>query len=907
MQKDYDPHRIEAAAQAYWEKNQSFTAVEDPEKEKFYCLSMFPYPSGRLHMGHVRNYTIGDVIARYQRMLGKNVLQPMGWDAFGLPAENAAIKHGIPPSQWTRSNVEYMKTQLKRLGFGYDWDRELATCDPDYYRWEQWLFTRLMEKGLAYQAKAMVNWDPVDRTVLANEQVIDGKGWRSGATVEKREVRQWFVRITDYAQELLDGLEGLDGWPEQVRAMQRNWIGRSEGVYMAFGIRDSDEPLGIYTTRPDTLMGVTYMAVAAEHPLARRTAEDDPQLAAFIEECRRGGISEAELETMEKKGHPLGIDAIHPITDEPVPIFAANFVLMGYGTGAVMSVPAHDARDFEFAKKYGLPIKRVIISEEVDALERALRDGPVSAGDGLGHKGPEIQQEFSEGELERAEAASQLPFLDQGVLVDSGPFTGLTSAEAFGAIADWLAKRGKGERRVNFRLRDWGVSRQRYWGCPIPVVHTPDGTVRAETELPVRLPENLVVDGSGSPLKRLSSFSELADGESRETDTFDTFFESSWYYARYCSSGCATAMLDERARYWLPVDQYVGGIEHAVLHLLYARFFHRLMRDEGLVDCDEPFVQLLTQGMVVAETYFREDAAGRRHWFNPADVEVERDEKGRLVVARLREDGGPVTYGGLEKMSKSKHNGVDPQALVDRYGADTVRLYTMFTSPPDQTLEWNDEGVEGASRFLKRLWSLAVAKADALAGVQHPLSPRERGRGEGTTKAGARTPDALDAGSATARREVHAALKKARFDYERQQFNTVVSGCMTIVNALYRLDASPAGLVVLREGLSIVLRLLGPIAPHITHQLWRELGYGEDILDAAWPVVDETALRQDTIEYVVQVNGKVRGKIRVTADAGREVVEQAALANENVRRFVGAAQVRKVILVPRKLVNVVAR
>jgi len=854
MKNDYDPRRIEAAAQAYWEENRSFTAMEDPEKEKFYCLSMFPYPSGCLHMGHVRNYTIGDVIARYHRMLGKNVLQPMGWDAFGLPAENAAIKHGIPPSRWTRSNVDYMKTQLKRLGFGYDWDRELATCDPDYYRWEQWLFTRLLEKGLAYRAEATVNWDPVDRTVLANEQVIDGKGWRSGAPVEKREVQQWFVRITDYAQELLDALDGLDGWPEQVRAMQRNWIGRSEGVYMEFGVRGSEGPLGIYTTRPDTLMGVTYMAVAAEHPLARRPAKNDPELAAFIEECRQGGISEAELETMEKKGYPLGIDAIHPITEEPIPIFVANFVLMGYGTGAVMSVPAHDARDFEFAKKYDLPIKRVIISEKQG--------------------------------LSRAQEAWQLPFLAPGVLVDSGQFTGLTSAEAFDAIADWLTQRGRGEKRVNFRLRDWGVSRQRYWGCPIPAVYTPDGGVRSETDLPVCLPEDVVVGGSGSPLKMMSSFSHLACGEMRETDTFDTFFESSWYYARYCSSDCGTAMLDERARYWLPVDQYVGGIEHAVLHLLYARFFHKLMRDEGLVDCNEPFVHLLTQGMVVAETYFREDAAGRRHWFNPENVEVERDEKGRLGAARLKEDGEPVTYGGLEKMSKSKNNGVDPQALVDRYGADTVRLYTMFTSPPDQTLEWNDEGVEGASRFLRRLWSLAVTKTDVLTG--------------------AGISGVSDARSTTTRREIHATLKKARFDYERRQFNTVVSGCMTMVNALYRLDDSPAGMAVLREGLSIVLRLLGPIAPHITHELWRDLDYGEDILDADWPMVDETALRQDTIEYVVQVNGRVRGMIRVAADAGRGAVEQAALASENVRRFVGEAQVRKIILVPRKLVNVVA-
>jgi len=926
MQNYYDPHRIEAAVQAYWEDNRSFRAVEDPAREKFYCLSMFPYPSGRLHMGHVRNYTIGDVIARYQRMLGKNVLQPMGWDAFGLPAENAAIKQGLPPSQWTRSNVAYMKTQLKRLGFGYDWERELATCDPDYYRWEQWLFTRLMERGLAYQAKATVNWDPVDRTVLANEQVIDGKGWRSGVLVEKREVRQWFVRITDYAQELLDGLDGLTGWPDQVRAMQRNWLGRSEGVYMAFGIQGADEPLGIYTTRPDTVMGVTYMAVAAEHPLARRTAKDDPALAAFIEECRRGGISEAELETMEKKGHPLGIDAVHPITDELVPIFAANFVLMGYGTGAVMSVPAHDERDFHFACKYGLPIKPVIVPPSWKGLDIGVTTHDGELGDRAGTI-PELEAPDRE---PLVWSAWEDRFEQPGVLYDSGPFTGLTSAEAFDVIADWLVQRGRGEKRVNLRLRDWGVSRQRYWGCPIPVVHTPDGTMRPETELPVRLPENLVVDGSGSPLKRLPTFSELATGESRETDTFDTFFESSWYYARYCSSDCATAMLDERARYWLPVDQYVGGIEHAVLHLLYARFFHKLMRDEGLVGCDEPFVRLLTQGMVVAETYFCEDAAGYRHWFNPADVEVERDEKGHLVAARLKEDGRPVTYGGLEKMSKSKNNGVDPQALIDRYGADTVRLYTIFTSPPDQTLEWNEEGVEGAARFLKRLWSLATTRSDALAGVKHLPSPtllpvgerllrhppRERACaggseeawGEGTTaRANARMPNALDTGSAAARREIHAALKKAQFDYERQQFNIVVSSCMTTVNALYRLDTSPAGLAVLREGLSIVLRLLSPIAPHITHQLWQDLGYGEDILDAEWPVVDEMALQQDTIEYVVQVNGKVRGRIQAAADAGREVIEQAALANENVLRFVGEAQVRKVILVPRKLVNVVAR
>jgi len=852
MQSDYDPRQIEAAAQAYWDETRSFKAVEDPSREKFYCLSMFPYPSGRLHMGHVRNYTIGDVISRYQRMLGKNVLQPMGWDAFGLPAENAAIKQGVPPSRWTLSNIEYMKAQLERLGFGYDWDRELATCDPDYYRWEQWLFTRLMEKGLAYRAKTTVNWDPVDQTVLANEQVIDGRGWRSGAPVEKREVEQWLVRITAYAQELLDAIDSLEGWPEQVRTMQRNWIGRSEGVYMEFGVQGSDEKLGIYTTRPDTLMGVTYMAVAAEHPLARQAAEHDPELGAFIEECRKGGTSEAEIETMEKKGHPLGIDAIHPVTGEPVPIFAANFVLMGYGTGAVMAVPAHDQRDWEFAEKYGIPKRQVIHSP--DGSPCGIRD---------------------------------CAYLEKGVLHDSGPFDGLTSEKAFVAIPDWLAERGKGEKRVNFRLRDWGVSRQRYWGCPIPVVHTPDGGIRSETDLPVRLPEDVVVDGTGSPLKKMPEFSDLANGEIRETDTFDTFVESSWYYARYCSSDCDTAMLDERARYWLPVDQYVGGIEHAVLHLLYARFFHKLMRDEGLVDCDEPFARLLTQGMVVAETYYREDAEGRKHWYNPSEVKVERDEKGHLVDAVLAADGESVTFGGIEKMSKSKNNGVDPQILIDRYGADTVRLYTMFSSPPSQSLEWNDEGVEGASRFLKRLWYLVSGKSDVLAGAEMPSEP--------------------DAASVAARREIHAALEKSLFDYERQQFNTVVSACMTIVNTLYKLEDSPAGRAVLREGLGIVLRLLGPIAPHVTHQLWRDLGYGDNILNAGWPAVDQEALRQDKIEYVVQVNGKVRGKIQVPAGAVRETVEQTALANENVQKFIGSARVQKVIVVPNKLINLVAR
>jgi leucyl-tRNA synthetase len=850
MQHDYDPRGIEAAAQAFWEEHRSFNAVEDPAREKFYCLAMFPYPSGRLHMGHVRNYTIGDVIARYQRMQGKNVLQPMGWDAFGLPAENAAIKNGIPPSQWTRSNVAYMKGQLRSLGFGYDWERELATCDPDYYRWEQWLFTRLMDKGLAYRATAMVNWDPIDQTVLANEQVIDGRGWRSGALVEKREIEQWSVRITDYAQELLDALDGLTGWPEQVRTMQRKWIGRSEGVYMEFGLAGSDEVLGIYTTRPDTVMGVTYMAVAAEHPLARHAAETDPGLADFIESCRQGGVSEAEIETMEKRGHALDLDAIHPVTGAAVPIFAANFVLMGYGTGAVMAVPAHDQRDWEFAEKYGIPKHQVIYSAD---------------GSPCG--------------------IASCAYVEKGVLRGSGPFDGLTSEQAFDAIANWLKEHGKGEKRVNFRLRDWGVSRQRYWGCPIPVIRTPDGGVRPATDLPVRLPEDVVVDGSGSPLKRMPSFSNLASGEIRETDTFDTFFESSWYYARFCSSDCGSAMLDKRARYWLPVDQYVGGIEHAVLHLLYARFFHKLMRDEGLVDCDEPFTRLLTQGMVVAETWYREDAEGRKEWFSPADVTVTRDDKGKMLHAVLAADGQPVSFGGIEKMSKSKNNGVDPESLIERYGADTVRLYTMFTSPPDQSLEWNDDGVEGAYRFLKRLWTLASAKAAVIVTAGEPGDLHEA--------------------TVATRREVHAALKKALFDYERQQYNTVVSACMTIVNTLSKLDDSPGGIAVLREGLSICLRLLAPIAPHVTHHLWQDLEFGDDILNASWPKVDPAALRQDSIDYVLQVNGKVRGKVSVPADADQAAIQAAALAQVGVRRHTEGATVRKVIVVPGKLVNIV--
>ncbi len=849
MDQPYDPKLIEAEVRQHWEDTQAFKAVEDPSREKFYCLSMFPYPSGKLHMGHVRNYTLGDVIARYQRMLGKNVLQPMGWDAFGLPAENAAIKNKTAPAKWTYQNIANMKAQLKELGFGYDWDREFATCQPDYYKWEQWMFTRLMEKGLAYRKTATVNWDPVDQTVLANEQVIDGKGWRSGAPVEKRDIEQWFLKITDYAQELLDDLDKLDQWPEQVVTMQRNWIGRSEGVQMDFAIKNWDEHLSIFTTRPDTLMGVTYVAVAAEHPLALQIAKSNPELAGFIEECKKGGVTEAEIETMEKKGFSLGIDALHPVSGEPVPIYAANFVLMTYGTGAVMAVPAHDQRDWEFAEKYGIAKKQVIYP-----------------GDG------------SKAGIEEA------AYTEKGVLANSAPFDGLTSDAAFDAIAAWLEEHEKGGKQINFRLRDWGVSRQRYWGCPIPVIRTEDGGTRPATELPVKLPEDVIVDGSGSPLKKMPEFYALEDGEERETDTFDTFMESSWYYARYCCADNPDAMLDERARYWLPVDQYVGGVEHAVLHLLYARFYNKLLRDEDLLDCDEPFTRLLTQGMVIADTYYRQNSDGSKEWFNPADVEIERDAKGKVLRAVLKSDGEPVIHGGVEKMSKSKNNGVDPEPLIQRYGADTVRLYTMFTAPPDQSLEWSDDGVEGAYRFLRRVWNLALEKHAVIQQAQNAQLPDDEKLRE-------------------SRREIYTILKKALYDYERQQFNTVVSACMSIINVLAKLDNA----VLLREGLGIVLQLLAPIAPHISHKLWAELGYGDDVLVAGMPVMDEDALRQDSIEYVIQVNGKMRGKVKVAADADKESVEKAALANENALRFIGEATVRKVIVVPGKLVNIVAK
>ncbi len=866
MHELYNPSEIETEAQSFWNDNESFEVTEDLDgstgKEKFYCLAMFPYPSGRLHMGHVRNYTIGDVIARYQRMQGKNVLQPMGWDAFGLPAENAALKHKVPPAAWTYENIDYMRGQLQRMGFAYDWSRELATSKPDYYRWEQWLFTKLYEKGVIYKKSAVVNWDPVDQTVLANEQVIDGRGWRSGALVERREIPQWFLKITDYAEELLGGLDGLDGWPESVRTMQRNWIGRSEGLELVFANDAAGDDLSVFTTRPDTLMGVTYVAVAAEHPLALAAAEDNADLRAFIAECKEGGTNEADMETMEKKGLALGMTVNHPVSGEPIPVFAANFVLMSYGTGAVMAVPAHDQRDYEFAAKYAIPLKAVIRAEGDEAAD-----------------------------------ISEQAYTEKGRLYNSAQFDGLDFDGAFEAISAFVEAAGKGQRRVNYRLRDWGVSRQRYWGTPIPMIkcdHCGDVAV-PEKDLPVVLPEDVDFQDSGSPIKQDPHFYQTtcpqcgAEAE-RETDTFDTFMESSWYYARFASPGLDNAMLDERARYWMPVDQYVGGIEHAILHLLYARFFNKLMRDEGLLSNDEPFKRLLTQGMVIAETYYREEANGGKTWFNPDEVVVERDDKGKSLGATLITDGLPVVSGGIEKMSKSKNNGVDPQSMIDRYGADTVRLFIMFAAPPEQSLEWSDAGLEGASRFVKRVWKAAV---DHLAGgdvVEQDVS-------------------VLNDKQKELRLKLHQTIAKVSDDIGRRYtFNTAIAAVMELMNALAKLkDGSDQSRALIRETLLAIVRMLAPITPHLSHALWRELGGEGAVIDAPWPVADESAMVQDEVKLVVQVNGKLRGQIMVSKDADRESIEAIALADENVLRFVADKQVFKVIVVPGKLVNVVVK
>ena len=819
MKERYQPGQIEPVIQTYWEDSKLFEVKEDPAKEKFYCLSMFPYPSGKLHMGHVRNYTIGDVISRYQKMLGKNVMQPMGWDAFGLPAENAAVKNEVPPAKWTYENIAYMKQQLQTLGLAYDWNRELATCQPEYYRWEQWFFTELYKKGMVYKKMATVNWDPVDMTVLANEQVINGRGWRSDALVERKEIPQWFVKITDYADELLDDLDKLDGWPEQVKAMQRNWIGKSHGVEMTFQLVDPATEITeftIYTTRPDTAMGITYMALAAEHPLAKLQAESNAEIKAFIDACKNNAAAEAEMATLEKKGIDSGLIAIHPLSGEEVPVWIANFVLMSYGSGAVMSVPAHDERDFAFAKQYKLPIKQVV----------APAEGGGSA---------DIDQEA---------------FTEKGVIINSGKYDGLTSESAFDAISADLESLGKGKKTTQYRLRDWGVSRQRYWGSPIPMLYLEDGTeIPVEHEdLPVVLPEDVVMDGVHSPIKSDTSWSETeyhGQKATRETDTFDTFMESSWYYARYCCPGNDEAMLDERVNYWLPVDQYVGGIEHAVLHLLYARFFNKLLRDAGLVACDEPFKNLLTQGMVL-------------------------------------KDG--------TKMSKSKGNTVDPQSLIDQYGADTVRLFTMFAAPPDQSLEWSNSGVEGAHRFLKRLWKQAYE-------VVNSDQPEN----------GKLNVDSLTDKQKKLRHKLHTTIEKVSDDIGRRYtFNTAIAACMELMNDLAKFNGNDSQSTALKHDVvTRVVLMLSPITPHISQQLWQELGNTGAVCEATWPVADESALQQSTIDLVVQVNGKLRGKIQVPADADQERIEQLAQNDANVLKFLEGKTVRKIIVVPGRLVNIV--
>ena len=858
MQEHYDPQDVERDAQDFWQARGSFRSVEpragEAPRPKFYCLSMFPYPSGKLHMGHVRNYTIGDVLTRHYRMRGHNVLQPMGWDAFGLPAENAAMANKVPPAKWTYDNIAYMKRQLQSLGFALDWSREIATCQPEYYQWNQWLFARLFRKGLAYRKTGVVNWDPVDQTVLANEQVIDGRGWRTGALVEKREIPMYFLRITAYAEELLAALDDLPGWPEQVKLMQKNWIGRSEGVRLAFpyALDGEARKLWVFTTRADTLLGATFCAVAAEHPIATWAAQRDPAIAAFVDECKRGAVAEAELAQLEKKGMATGLACTHPLTGERIPVWVANYVLMGYGEGAVMAVPAHDERDYEFALRYGLPVKPVIRHALGDTVPAPWR--------------PE--------------------YAEYGTCIHSGKYDGLPYAQAVDAIAADLKQRGLGEKHVQWRLRDWGISRQRYWGCPVPIIHCEAcGDVAVpDAQLPVVLPDDLVPDGTGNPLAKRPEFlratcPSCGKPARRETDTMDTFVDSSWYFARFACPDNHDRMVDERAAYWLPVDQYIGGIEHAILHLLYSRFFQRVMRDEGLLPVAEPFTNLLTQGMVLAESYYR-DTGSRREWVHPSEVEVNRDAKGRIASARRRADGAEVTFAGIGTMSKSKNNGVDPQALIETYGADTARFFTIFASPPTHTMEWSDEGVEGSFRFLKRLWSYGLRFARDAAGAP-----------------------AAEPATADARHEIHKVLRQANYDLQKHQLNTVASAAMKILNALERLPTASGDAA--REGLSILLRLLAPITPHVCHHLWRELGFGEDVLTAPWPEPDAAALERDEIEYVVQVNGKKKGALKAPAALDAAGVDGFARASELVRKLAAGQSIRKIVVVPGRLINVV--
>jgi leucyl-tRNA synthetase len=857
MQERYVPRDVEAAAQAHWQTIDAFRTVEHAKdaigkpKPKFYACSMLPYPSGKLHMGHVRNYTINDVMYRSLRMQGYNVLMPMGWDAFGLPAENAAIDKGIAPAAWTRANIAEMKAQMQPLGLAFDWSREIATCDASYYKWNQWLFLKMLEKGIAYRKTQIVNWDPVDQTVLANEQVIDGRGWRSGAVVEKREIPGYYLAITQYADELLSFVKDkLDGWPPQVRLMQENWIGKSYGVNFGFPyeLDGQKELLRVFTTRADTIMGVTFVAIAAEHPLAARLAQGQPDVAAFVDECKRGGVAEADLAALEKKGVPTGFFVTHPLTGDKVEVWIGNYVLMGYGEGAVMGVPGHDERDFAFAKKYGLPIRQVIAI-----------DGEIFSTDAWRPWYEDKQR---------------------GRCVHSGKYDGLTYDAAVDSIAADLKAKGVGDKHVQWRLRDWGISRQRYWGTPIPIIHCDAcGSVPVpEKDLPVVLPEHLVPDGSGNPLNKYEPFlactcPKCGQPARRETDTMDTFVDSAWYYMRYCDPQLDGAMVGAGTAYWMPMDQYIGGIEHAVLHLLYARFWTKVMRDLGLVKFDEPFTRLFTQGMLSSECFYREDTSGKRRWFYPSEVEVQYDEKGRPVGATAKEDGQPVELGGIEKMSKSKNNVVEPRDIIERFGADTARAYVMFAGPPIESAVWSDSGAEGVHRFLRRLWTFSYERRAAIAGAASVDAT------------------ALSPALKNVRREVHAGLKQALFDYGRLQYNTVVSAAMKMLNALddAKLDGAAAAPAVVREGLGILLRTLYPLAPHVTHVLWTELGYARelgDLLDAAWPQPDAEALKQDEIELAVQVNGKVRGTIRVPAEADESTITAAALADANVQKFV---------------------
>ncbi|MFX1823357.1 leucine--tRNA ligase [Acinetobacter sp. AS5] len=868
IDSEYQASAIEPQVQQDWESRKAFKVADKVEGPRRYILSMFPYPSGKLHMGHVRNYTIGDVISRFHRLKGETVLQPMGWDAFGLPAENAAIAHQVAPAKWTFENIAYMRDQLKKLGLAVDWDREFATCTPEYYRWEQWLFVQLYKKGLIYRKLSTVNWDPVDQTVLANEQVENGRGWRSGALVEKRDIPMYYFRITDYAQELLDDLDTLkDGWPQQVLTMQRNWIGRSQGMDITFPSANPEiyaDGLTVFTTRADTLMGVTYVAVAAEHPMALKAAETNPELAAFIEECRMGSVAEADLATAEKKGMATGLSVKHPVTGEEVPVWIANYVLMSYGSGAVMAVPSHDERDFEFANKYSLTIKQVIDAKGADDAE------------------------FSETEWQEWYGSKE------GKLVNSGEFDGLDFQGAYDAFLAKLEPTGLASSKVQFRLRDWGVSRQRYWGCPIPMINCPScGQVPVpEEQLPVVLPTDVVPDGSGNPLNKMPEFYETkcpcCGGDARrETDTLDTFVESSWYYARYASPDFTDGMVKpEAGQTWLPVNQYIGGVEHAILHLLYARFFHKLMRDEGVVQGNEPFTNLLTQGMVLADTFYREAESGKKTWFNPADIELEKDEKGRVLSAKYKEDGQDVIVGGQEKMSKSKNNGIDPQSIIDQYGADTARVFMMFAAPPDQSLEWSDAGVEGANRFLKRVWRLATGFL-------------EKGNGASNIDKAALSTAAQDL-----RRKTHETIQKVGDDIERRHaFNTAIAALMELLNANNKFEAQDDNdVAVARESITTLLTLLAPFAPHLSQTLLAE--FGIELNSTLFPAVDESALTRNTQTIVVQVNGKLRGKLEVSVDASKDDILAQAKALPEVQQFL-TGPTKKEIVVPNKLVNLV--